>query len=295
MKDQTVAFIGAGNMGSPMARRVKKAGFDLIVCDREQSVLSSFADEGTRTTEKASECAGEDVIILLLANEAQILDAVFGSNGLSNSIPEGHCPLICVMSTVLPVTIEKLVKGLAYTEARILDIPISGGIVGAQQGSLTIMSGGDEKDVEEVMPVLNTLGRHTFYCGSLGSAQVVKIINNMIGITNMLITAEAVELAQAYDVSFEKISPILSVSSGLNFLTIDANKGRRQYLEWARSDSAYNSTRSIISKDLHLAFALSESASVDLDTLRILTNYLDSNDENTRQIWKKIGKPVNLS
>lgn len=289
MKVQTVAFIGAGNMGAPMARRVRSAGFELIVCDRNESVLDEFAREGTRVTTASADCAAADVIIVLLANDAQIEGTMLGDDGLIQAIPAGHRPIICMMSTTLPDTLQALQAALQTTGAQLLDAPVSGGIVGAEKGSLTIMLGGDEEAVQRVMPLMGAMGERIFHCGALGSAEVVKVINNMLCVTNMFLTAEAIELAQKHGVSFEKLSPILAVSTGLNFLTADAETGRAQYRAWARSEEAYTAIHNVVSKDLHLALRLADLARIDLGLLKGVSEYVDTADPLAMARWMRSG------
>ncbi|GAA4417966.1 hypothetical protein GCM10011450_09380 [Advenella faeciporci] len=288
---KTVAFIGAGNMGAPMARNVQLAGYELIVCDLNESVLASFAQSGVKVTTKAPDCASADVIIVLLANDEQIKDALIGEEGLAKAIPEGRHPLICIMGTTLPDTLQIIKGALDLAGASLIDAPVSGGIVGAEKGTLTIMLGGEQEDIQRVMPLMESMGNNIFHCGALGSAEVVKVINNMLCVTNMFLTAEAIDLAERHGVSFEKFSPILAISTGLNFLTADAQVGRAQYAAWARSEEAYEAIYRVVRKDLHLALQLAELAQVDLDLLKGISKYVDSNDRNAMVRWMRSGQP----
>ena len=131
-----------------------------------------------------------------------------------------------------------------------MDAPISGGIVGAQKGTLTILMGGKREDFAFVNPLMRVMGKDLFECGDLGSAEVVKVANNAICIAVQFLTAEVIDLAERQGMSFEKLAPILNVSSGRNFLTVDAEEGRLQYAAWARSSDAFNSLMKILAKDL---------------------------------------------
>src|SRR5690606_21294062 len=101
------------------------------------------------------------------------------------------------------------------------------------------MLGGDPDDISTVTPLMKTMGSKLFHCGPLGAAEIVKVINNMLCVANMFLTAEAIELAQKHGVAFETFAPILAVSTGLNFLAANAQTGRAQYAAWARSEEAY--------------------------------------------------------
>ncbi|MBZ9557295.1 NAD(P)-dependent oxidoreductase [Halomonas coralii] len=291
MTIKSVAFIGAGLIGAPMASRVQQAGFELTVCDRNQAVLDAFAADGATVTMSVSDCASSDAVIILLANDAQIKETMLGENGLVQAIPTGQKPIVCMMSTTLPDTLKLLKQALDAVGVRLVDAPISGGIVGAEQGTLTVMMGGDDADIETVMPLMQSMGQRIFHCGSLGAGEVTKVINNMLCVANMYLTAEAVELAQLHGVSFEKLSPILAVSTGTNFLTVDAELGREQYHAWGGADQDYTAIHNIVAKDLHLALKLAEQANTDLGLLKSTSQYVDSamEDPSVAERWKRIG------
>lgn len=287
---KTVAFIGAGNMGAPMAWRAHQAGFELTVCDRNALALEPFEKAGIRTTRQPGDCAACDVIVALLANDAQVLDVLIGAHGLSESIPAGHQPVVCMMGTTLPDTLEALKEPLAARGAQLVDAPVSGGIVGAQNGTLSIMMGGNTQHVERLMPLMQAMGQRIFHCGDLGAGEIVKVINNMICIANMFLTAEAIELAEKYGVSLETLSPILSVSTGLNFLTAKAETGRAQYAAWARSEDAYKAIHDVVNKDLKLAGKLASLAKLDLGLLKQISGYVESNDPAAMLRWMASGR-----
>ncbi len=284
-----VAFIGAGNMGAPMARRVRAAGFELIVCDRSPVVLDAFAAEGVTVTTSAADCAVADAIIVLLANDAQITGAMTGEGGVAGAIPADRHPIVCMMSTTLPRTLNAIRAPLEAAGARLIDAPVSGGIVGAEQGTLSILMGGEPADIQAVMPLMQSMGSSLFHCGPLGAGEVVKVINNMICVTNMFLTAEAIQIAQAQGVTLEQLSPILSVSTGLNFLTADAAIGRAQYAAWARSDEAYEAIHNVVAKDLHLALELAVAAQLEPELLQAVSAYVDRNDPEAKDRWMDAG------
>lgn len=290
MAIRTVAFIGAGNMGAPMARNARKAGFDVLVCDRNPVVLDQFRAEGLRVTSNVADCAGDDAVIVLLANDEQIMATMTGPGGLSDAIPPGHAPLICIMSTTLPDTLVALQGKLAGAEARLIDAPVSGGIVGAQDGTLSILVGGAKEDFDAALPLLETMGKNIFHCGALGAGEVVKVINNVICIANMFLTAEVMQLAEAHGVSYEALTPITAVSTGRNFLTEDAAIGRRQFAQWAKTPESYRAVHNIVAKDLHLALRLSDLSGTAEPLMRAVSAYVDSRDPAAMDRWMNCGK-----
>lgn len=196
-----------------------------------------------------------------------------------------------MMGTTLPDTLNAINGPLQKAGARLIDAPVSGGIVGAEKGTLTIMMGGHETDVKAVTPLMQSMGQRLFHCGGLGAAEVVKVINNMLCVANMFLTAEAIELAEKHGVAFEKLSPILSVSTGLNFLTADASVGRAQYAAWARSDDAYQAIHAVVSKDLHLALRLAALGDIEPGLLKHISSYVDSDDPAAKTRWMQGGHP----
>lgn len=287
---KTVAFIGAGNMGNPMAKNVQKAGFKLIICERNEKVMDEFSRLGAEVTKEVAPCAAADVVILLLANDAQIMETLTGENGLIQHVKGRHRPIVCMMGTTLPETLNRLQKSLNSVGIKLIDAPISGGIIGAQEGSLTIMMGGDETDVKAVQPLMKSMGKHLFHCGALGAAEVVKIINNMIGIANMYLTAEAVELAGKYGVSFERLSDVVSVSTGMNYLNSNPTMGRAQFAAWARSPDAYTAIYNVLNKDLHLALKLADFVNLAPGLLKLISKYVELNDPDVMARWVHIGE-----
>lgn len=293
MTIKTVALIGAGNMGSRMALCVKRAGFQLTVCDQDQAVLDAFTKEGVSVTRNPRDCAQADAIIVLVANDAQILSVTSGPEGFIDAIPAQHQPLVCLMSTTLPATIQLIAKSLQSTQAHLIDAPVSGGLVKAAQGTLTIMMSGADADLDRAEPLMRAMGTQIFRCGALGSAEVIKVINNMLGIANMYLAAEAFELAARHGVNIEQIAPILEVSSGRNFMSLDADLTHQHYQAWARSKEAFYSLVNIVSKDLHLAKELAQEVHLDLPLLNDVSKHIDATDDTILTRWQLAAKKSN--
>ena len=285
MTIKTVALIGAGNMGSRMARCIKHAGFELTVCDQDLTVLEAFKQEGVSVTQDPRDCALADAIIVLVANDEQIVSVTCGTTGFIEAIPSERQPLVCMMSTTLPSTLKLIAAQLKNTRARLIDAPVSGGLVKAEQGTLTIMMSGDEQDLNRAEPLMRSMGTEIFRCGALGAAEVIKVINNMLGIANIYLAAEAFELAAKYGVNIEQIAPILEVSSGRNFMSLDGAMTRQHYQAWARSQEAFFSLVNIVSKDLHLAKTLADEAKLELPLLNDLSRNVDATDQTVMKRW----------
>ena len=288
MTIKSVGFIGVGNMGSGMARCVRNAGFDLTVCDTNPAVLESFARAGVRTTHRAADCAGMDAVIVLVANDAQIHSVTLGPEGIAGAVHKGHKPLVCLMSTTLPETVASLAAGLAAVGVRMVDAPVSGGQVRAENATLTIMIAGEDADIDRAEPLMRSMGSDVFRCGALGAAEVVKLVNNMLGIASMYLAAEAFDLAARHGVPMARIIPILEVSSGRNFLTADAEMSPKHFQTWSRSQPAFDALISILRKDLHLAQALAGPVGATLPLLDAISRHVDATDDAILQRWARL-------
>lgn len=263
----SVGFIGVGNMGSRMAQRVRDAGHPLIVCDQSDEALARFAEQGVPTTRHAADCTKADIVLIVVATDAQLLSITLADHGIRSGLVEGRNPLLAVMSTVMPETVKQVRDELRSFGARVIDAPISGGLHGAAEGTLAIMVGGEEADYEEAKPVLECMGRQLFHCGALGSGEVTKIVNNMVGVTNLYLVAEAYQLAMRHRLDLAKLAPVMDASSGRTFMTRDIATAREQYAAWADSKSAFDSLGDIIRKDLQLASKLADQADLRMPVL----------------------------
>ena len=293
MTIQTVALIGAGNMGSRMAWCLHQAKYRLIVCDQNTAILDEFSQQGCQVTQKASDCARADLVIVMVADDDQVLAVTAGAEGVIAGLDGQHLPLVCIMSTALPETIQRIGQLLGAQGVGVVDAPVSGGLVKAAQGTLTIMMSGCSLDLDRIEPVMKAMGTDLFRCGELGAAEVVKVINNMLGIANIYLAAEAFQLATQYGVNLQQLIPILEVSSGRNFMTQDANLTAEQYQAWARSPEAFMSLKNIVSKDLHLAQELATRKGLKLELLDDVSARVDTTTPDVMHTWNDVASNLN--
>ena len=152
----TIGFAGLGNMGTPMAARLIAAGYTVIGFDPEAAAGQRLAGHGGRVAAEVAELGKADAVILMLPNSA-VVRAVLIEDGLRDALAEGA--IVIDMSSSEPLQTRELVADLATHGVRMVDAPVSGGVKGAQNGTLTIMVGGPDADVAEVNPVLTALGK----------------------------------------------------------------------------------------------------------------------------------------
>src|SRR4029453_18758451 len=137
-----VAFIGAGQMGGRCARRLLRAGHDVIICDEAPAVRESFAAEGASIAATPGDCARADVVIIFVMNGTEALTAALGEGGLLSGIDPSAPPLVLIMSTISPDDARRIAAGLSEKGVHTIDAPVTGGLVHAEQGRLLILAGG---------------------------------------------------------------------------------------------------------------------------------------------------------
>jgi 3-hydroxyisobutyrate dehydrogenase len=185
-----VGFIGLGAMGKPMSRNLLKAGFPLTVWNRSRPAIDELAGAGATAAASAAEVGRQsDVVVTCVPNSPQVLEVVTGPNGVLEGIAAGGT--IVDMSTIDPNVSQQVAAACAAKGVRFLDAPVSGGTVGAVNGTLTIMVGGEADVLEEVRPVLAAMGTNIFHVGGVGMGEVVKLCNNLIYAAQMVAVAEA--------------------------------------------------------------------------------------------------------
>ena len=281
----SIGFIGVGHMGSRMATRLVDAGHVLTVCDRDAAALASFAARGVATTGRAAECASADAIFVIVATDDQLLSV---ARELRDGTSRGSSALLVVMSTVLPQSVRQVRDELAPLGVRVVDAPISGGLVGAADGTLSIMVGGDVADFDAVRPFLDVLGRSIVHCGSLGAGEVAKIVNNMVGVTNLYLAAEAYQLALRNGMDLATLARVMDAGSGRCFMTEDIATARAQYATWTASATPFESLAHIIRKDLSLAAKLAADAGLDLPVLDHAIAATSSIGDDVFARWREV-------
>ena len=251
MTIQDVAVIGVGAMGAPMAMNIHKAGFNLTVCDQSPDARKPFSEIGARCTESAADCADCDAVIILVATPDQAQSVIFGDGGVVSGISEKR-PVLIVMGTILPETIKSFERNLEPYGIQVVDAPISGGVVKARDGTLAIIMGGKPEDCESVKPLMQAMGEKIFYCGPLGAGQTTKIINNMVGISTLMIAAEAYRIALDNGLSLPDAMPVFEAGTGRNFMTGAPKDASNSYAAWASKRADFDSLQAILRKDIDL-------------------------------------------
>ena len=198
-----LGFIGLGIMGRGMAANLLRAGFPLTVWNRTRSRMDELVAAGARAADSPADVARHSVIIISCVSDTPDVRAVIlGAEGALHGARPGA--LIIDMSTISPQATREIAAQLAESEIHMLDAPISGGSEGALNGTLSIMVGGEAKQVERARPALEAMGQTITHVGPIGAGQTVKIVNQILVVGNMLAASEAMLMARAGGLNLRK-------------------------------------------------------------------------------------------
>jgi len=215
----TVAFIGLGIMGGPMAANLVEAGFDVVGYNRSPEKVKELVEKGGRGAEDVAGAVRDADVVITMVPDSPDVEAV--SAEVFAAAREGT--LYIDMSTIRPDVAVRVADAGREAGVRVLDAPVSGGEAGAIEGSLSIMVGGAAEDFEAAKPVLDAVGKTIVYVGQAGSGQTVKAANQLIVAGNIQLLAEAVVFLEAYGVDMRPALEVLG--GGLAGSTVLARKG----------------------------------------------------------------------
>jgi 4-hydroxybutyrate dehydrogenase/sulfolactaldehyde 3-reductase len=260
MAHETVAFIGLGTMGRPMALNVLSGGFALRAFDIVPSAVDALVSAGAVAAASPGEAAeGADVVITMLPNSPHVDEAVFGGGGIA----EGMAPdaLYIDMSTIAPSMTDSVARRLAERGMRMIDAPVGRQQQHAVEGKLLIMVGGESADLERARPVLERMGDTIIHCGPVGAGSRMKIVNNFMSITLNATTAEALTLAEASGLDVELARRVM-----LGTVAGTGHMGTTYPAKVLKADLTPGFMVDLALKDLRLALELGESLQLPLST-----------------------------
>ena len=205
-----IGFVGLGIMGAPMALNLMKAGFSLKVYNRSdrpgaQQVVEAGAVRAASPREAAE---GSDVIVTIVTDTPDVEAVILGEEGVIHGARRGAA--VIDMSTISPRATREIAARLKESGVHMLDAPVSGGDVGAQQGTLSIMVGGEQAVFDDCLPVFEAMGRNINLIGGSGAGQTTKACNQIAVACSNLAMAEALMLAAASDLDVQKVLDAIS-------------------------------------------------------------------------------------
>jgi len=209
----TIAFIGLGNMGAPMMRNLLKAGHAVFAFDLSEAACKAAADAGATVAGKPADAAAQaDVVVTMLPAGQHVRDVYMGSGGVIAAAKPGS--LFIDSSTVDVSSARAVAEAAAQAGHVMVDAPVSGGVGGAEAGTLTFMVGGTDEAFTRAQPILAGMGKTIVHAGGSGTGQAAKICNNMILGISMIAVSESFALAEKLGLDAQKLFDIASKSSG---------------------------------------------------------------------------------
>jgi 3-hydroxyisobutyrate dehydrogenase len=207
-----IAFIGVGNMGGPMARNLLKAEHSVTAFDLSDAVLEPVLKAGAKKAATANDTVKDADIVVTMLPAGQHVRSVYLDNGILGAAKKGT---LLIDSSTIDIDSARAVHAAAEKAGfDFLDAPVSGGVGGAEAGTLTIMCGGSDKAFARGLPVLEKMGKRIVLAGGAGAGQAAKICNNMLLAISMIGTCEAFVLAEKLGLDPQKLFDIASTSSG---------------------------------------------------------------------------------
>ena len=294
---ELIAFIGIGNMGSPMAENLVKAGKSVKVFDASASMIEKAKEKKLEVAENLDELITKEVttVITMLPEGKNSKEVYLGDNGIINKVSK-NCLLIDCSTIDIQTSIE-IGKKASEKGIKMIDAPVSGGVMGAQKATLNIMVGGSKEAFDLALPLLKKMGKNIFHAGDLGSGNGAKICNNMsLGIT-MIAASESLMLAKRLNIDIKKVHEIMSKASG-NSWPISVYPPLPGLIEGTPSNNYYRPgfSAGMMNKDLKLAneCAKQVKASTPLGTmaLNIYNKFCEEGNDNKdfSAISKAIGE-----
>jgi putative dehydrogenase len=216
----TIGFIGLGAMGLPMARNLAARGFSVRGFDMRRTAVEALAKAGgVRAASAVEASTGADVLVLMVVNAAQA-ETILLADGALAALPENG--IVVLMATCPPGAVEKIAARVLETGRRFVDAPVSGGVVGAESATLSIMAAAPQATIDAARPVLDALGDKVFHVGERpGQGAMVKTVNQLLCGVHIAVAAEAFSLAAKVGVDLAVMLNILSGSSASSWMLKD--------------------------------------------------------------------------
>jgi 3-hydroxyisobutyrate dehydrogenase len=209
-----IGFLGLGIMGARMAANLRRAGFELTVWTRTEGKAGAWAAEhgAAVAATPADAAAGSDAVISMVVDGPQVRDVLLGEDGAVRGAAPGA--LFVDMSTIGPAEARAIGAELASHDVRFLDAPVTGSSPKAQDGTLTIMAGGEAADFTRARPLFEAMGELIVHVGALGQGQMLKLVNNAVSAVNAVTVGHALLVAEATGVDLDALQRVMGAGSG---------------------------------------------------------------------------------
>jgi len=254
---ERIGFAGLGTMGQAMAANLARAGFPLTVWNRSPGRARRVVELGAgEVATPAALAAASDVVVICVRDTPDVEHILFGPDGVAQGAAKGQLVIDC--STISPTATRAFAERLAKAGVRFIDAPVSGGSEGAQQGNLSIMVGGEVRDVARARPILEAMGKTITHMGRVGAGQATKAVNQVILAGTYLAVAEGIVLAMR--AGLDPVAVVRALSGGAAQSWVLANRSERMI----RNEYPIGFKLALHRKDLGIALELAESVGAAL-------------------------------
>ncbi|MDI3341565.1 MAG: NAD(P)-dependent oxidoreductase [Sphaerobacter sp.] len=258
MPSERIGFIGVGAMGLPMAVRLCQAGYPVVFTSRRAEAVARLTAAGATALPTPLVVASEsDIVLSCLPADDDLFEVFLGPDGVIERLRPGGT--IIDLSTTSPMMIQRIADEAARRQIRVVDAPVSGGVTGAEQGTLTLMVGCAPEVLEKVRPLLAVLGSRVFHVGDVGMGKVFKLVNNLLTGATLVLIGEALALAASAEADLRLLYEVVKASSGNSNAWTDAVP---KVLEAAERKPGFR--LELMRKDLGLASAMGADLDVPL-------------------------------
>ena len=269
----SIAFLGLGIMGGPMAGRLLAAGHPVTVYNRTAEKCEDLVAHGARRAATPKDAAeGNEIVIAIVTDSPDVEAVLLGDEGAIHGAEPGA--LFIDMSTIAPDATRKIGTELNAKSIAFLDAPVTGGDVGAKNGGLSILVGGEAKDLERARPIFEVLGKKITHCGPQGAGQTVKACNQILCALNMLGICESMHLARLSGINLDIIVEALSAGAGGSW----ALQNLGSQIAAGNFDPGFMVR--LIQKDLGIVQAAAEQAGLPLQGTSVAQAYFNNNASN---------------
>jgi len=255
-KDTPIGFIGLGQMGWPMAKRLVEAGYTVHVLEADSARSAAFVKEIGGEAHMSGQSLAKTVqtIITILPTSGIVRSVLEANDGVLAGVQPGT--ILIEMSSGVPSITRQLAEKMTQAGGRLVDAPVSGGVPRAKTGELSIMFGGDAELLESLSPILRCMGQAIEPTGDVGSAHAMKALNNLVSAGGFLIGVEALMIGKRFGLSPEKMVDVLNASTGMNNST---QKKFKQFVLSGKFDSGFG--LDLMVKDLSIALGIAHETS----------------------------------
>lgn len=265
----TIGFIGLGIMGKPMAGHLLKAGHDMQVYNRTQSKVDALVEAGAERAMTPAEAAkGADFVIIIVSDSPQVETVLFAGDGVLETLEQNA--VVIDMSTISATKTREFASKIVGHGAHMLDAPVSGGDIGAINGTLSIMVGGEQAIYDRVKPLFDIMGSSSTLIGDIGSGQVTKSCNQILVGNALMGVCEALLLAEKQGLDMSKVVQAVSGGAAASF-----QLEKLAPLVIAQ-DYSPGFMIDLIVKDLHIVQQVAKSSGLSLEATNLLTEYFEN-------------------